>query len=152
DTSPMKTVVVPIDFSPVTADVVERAAELGKAFGAAVWLIYVAAPDPEFVGYEAGPSTVRDQVAHEMRDTHRRVQDEADRLRAGGVDATALQVQGSTVETILHEAERLHADVIVLGSHGHGALHRALLGSISEGVLHRAACPVLVVPSRPLAR
>lgn len=148
----MKTIVVSIDFSPVMADVLERAAELGKAFAAAVWVVHVAAPDPDFVGYDAGPSTVRDQVAHEMRDTHRRVQDEADRLRARGIDATALQVQGPTVETILHEAERLHADVIVLGSHGHGALHRALLGSISEGVLHRATCPVLIVPSRPVAR
>jgi len=148
----MKTIVVAIDFSAVTADVLERAAELGKGLSAAVWLVHVAAPDPDFVGYDAGPTTVRDQVAHEMRDTHRRVQDEADALRARGVNATALQVQGPTVETILHEAERLHADVIVLGSHGHSALHRALLGSISEGVLHRAACPVLIVPSRPATR
>jgi len=148
----MKTIVVAIDFSSVTADVLERAAELGKGLSAAVWLVHVAAPDPDFVGYDAGPTTVRDQVAHEMRDTHRRVQDEADALRARGVNATALQVQGPTVETILHEAERLHADVIVLGSHGHSALHRALLGSISEGVLHRATCPILIVPSRPATR
>jgi nucleotide-binding universal stress UspA family protein len=147
----MKTVLVPVDFSPVTPAAIEQAARLAQAFSSAVWLLHVAAPDPDFVGYEPGPSTVREQVAHEMRDTHRRLQEHASQLRERGIDATALQVQGATVETILHEAERLTADVIVLGSHGHGALHRALLGSVSEGVLHQATCPVLILPSRRAA-
>jgi nucleotide-binding universal stress UspA family protein len=144
----MKIILVPVDFSPVTADVVEQAARLAEAFSAALWLLHVAAPEPDFVGYETGPPNVREQVAHEMRDSHRRLQEHSSRLRARGIDATALQVQGPTTETILHEAERLKADMIVLGSHGHGAVHRALLGSVSEGVLHRAACPVLILPSR----
>lgn len=148
----MKTIFVPIDFSSVTAVVIEQAAQLATAFAAKVWLLHVAPPEPDFVGYEDGPKTVRDQVAHEMQASHSRVQDEANTLRARGIDATALQVQGPTIETILQEAERLHADVIVLGSHGHGALHRALLGSVSEGVLHGATCPVLILPSRPAAR
>jgi nucleotide-binding universal stress UspA family protein len=148
----MKSILAAIDFSGVTADVIEQAARLAEAFRAALWLVHVAPPDPDFVGYEAGPPNVRDQVAHELRGTHRRVQDEADRLRERRIDAAALQVQGPTVDTILRETERLHADVIVLGSHGHGILHRALLGSISEGVLHRASCPVLIVPARRAAR
>jgi nucleotide-binding universal stress UspA family protein len=147
----MKTILVPIDFSAVTGAVVEQAAALAAAFGSALWLLHVAAPEPEFVGYEPGPQGVRDTVAHELRDTHRRVQEQADALRGRGIDATALQVQGATVETILAEAARLHADLIVVGSHGHGALHRALLGSVSEGVLHRATCPLLILPSRAVA-
>jgi nucleotide-binding universal stress UspA family protein len=143
----MKTILVPIDFSPVTDAVVEQAAHLAEAFSAALWLLYVAAPEPDFVGYETGPPNVREQVAHEMRDTHRRLQEYSSRLRARGIDATALQVQGSTTETILQEAERLKADVIVLGSHGHGIVHRALLGSVSEGILHRASCPLFILPS-----
>jgi nucleotide-binding universal stress UspA family protein len=42
--------------------------------------------------------------------------------------------------------------VIVLGSHGHGAVRRALLGSVSEGVLHGATRPVLILPSRNAAK
>lgn len=144
----MKTILVPVDFSPVTARVVEQAAALAQSFSGALWLLHVAAPDPDFVGYETGPDEVRQQVAHEMRDTHRQLQEEAARLRGRGIDTTALQVQGPTVETILREAERLRADLIVLGSHGHGALHRALLGTVSEGVLHRSARPVLILPAR----
>lgn len=143
----MKALLVPVDFSAVTDATVELAAQMAKAMTVPVWLLHVAQPDPDFVGYDTGPPNVRDDVAHEMRGTHARLQQYSAQLRERGVDATALQVQGATVETILHEAERVGADLIVLGSHGHGALHRALLGSVSEGVLHRAACPVVIVPS-----
>jgi nucleotide-binding universal stress UspA family protein len=144
----MKTILVPIDFSSVTADVVEQAAQLAGAFSSAVWLLHVAAPDPEFVGYDSGPRDVRESVARELHDSHRLLQEHSTSLRARGINATALQVQGATVETIVHEAQRLHADLIVFGSHGHGAVHRALLGSVSEGVLHHAPCPLLIVPAR----
>lgn len=143
----MKGLLVPVDFSAVSDATVALAEQLAKATSASVWLLHVAQPDPDFVGYEAGPPNVRDDVAHEMRGTHAHLQQYSAQLRGRGIDATALQVQGATVETILHEAERVGADLIVLGSHGHGALRRALLGSISEGVLHRATCPVVIVPS-----
>jgi nucleotide-binding universal stress UspA family protein len=143
----MKIILAALDFSAVGTAVIEQAARLAEGFGAKLWLVHVAAPDPDFVGYDAGPPNVRDQVAHELRDAHRRVQDAANGLRARGLDAAALQVQGPTADTIVSEAERLGADVIILGSHGHGALHRALLGSVSEGVLRSAACPVLIVPA-----
>jgi len=47
----------------------------------------------------------------------------------------------------VREADRLNADLIVLGSHGHGAIHRALLGSVSEHVLHHARRPLLILPA-----
>ncbi len=144
----MKTILVAVDFSPVTTAVIEHAARLAEAFSAAIWLLHVAEPDPDFVGYDTGPPDVRQQVAHDMRETHRRIQEQANQLRGRGIAATALQVQGAVVETILREAGRLNADCIVLGSHGHGVVHRALLGSVSEGVLHRTACPLLILPSR----
>ena len=64
----------------------------------------------------------------------------------GGDGAPA--AQGPTIETIIEEAGRLKVDMIVVGSHGHGAMYQLLVGSVSEGVLHRATCPVLVVPAR----
>jgi len=143
----MKNIAVAIDFSAVTGAVVEQAALLARAFRAHLWLIHVAAPEPEFVGYEPGPQTVRDQRALELRVEHRSLQALTERLRAEEIEATALLIPGPTVETILHEAEKTKADVIVLGSHGHGFLRRALLGSVSEGVLHDARRPVLIVPS-----
>lgn len=142
----MKKILVAIDLSPSRQQVLDQATALARALGGQLWLLHVAEPDPEFVGYDPGPQVVRDSVAHEFREEHRGVQQVADELRAGGLDATALLVQGPTVETILAEAERLAVDMIVMGSHGYGALHRALLGSVSEGVLRRSSRPLLIVP------
>jgi nucleotide-binding universal stress UspA family protein len=111
-------------------------------------LLHVAAPDPDFVGFEAGPQSVRDDRAGELRGEHRELQRRAETLRRQGIDAEAFLVQGPTVDTILDRLEHLGADLLVLGSHGHGALHRMLLGSVSRGVLRRTTRPVLVVPAR----
>jgi nucleotide-binding universal stress UspA family protein len=144
----MKNILVPVDFSDVTGGVIEEARVLCEALGAKLWLVHAAAPDPDFVGYDGGPQSVRDSVAQHLREEHRDLQQRAEELRANGIDAVALLIQGPTVETILGEAKRLEADMIVMGSHGHGALYRALLGSISEGVLHKATCPLTIVPAR----
>jgi len=144
----VRTILAALDFSPVSTAVVELAASLAANFSAELTLLHVAAPDPSFIGYEPGPQTVRDARAHELRSEHRDIQGLAEGLRERGIATHALLIQGPTVEKILAEAERLGADVIVVGSHGHGALHRALLGSVSEGVVRAGSFPVLVVPSK----
>jgi nucleotide-binding universal stress UspA family protein len=53
---------------------------------------------------------------------------------------------GSPVGLILETADRLEADLIVIGSHGQGRLKYALLGSVAEKVLRKSHRPVLVVP------
>jgi nucleotide-binding universal stress UspA family protein len=51
---------------------------------------------------------------------------------------------GSPVDEIVAYADTIDADLIVVGSRGHGALASAVLGSVSQGVLHEARRPVLV--------
>jgi nucleotide-binding universal stress UspA family protein len=144
----MNRILAAIDFSEVSDAVLEHAASIAEAFSAHLVLLHVAAPDPDFVGLDAGPQTVRDARAKELRDEHRQLQERAGAFRERGIEAEAFLVQGPTVDTILERAEHLEVDLLVLGSHGHGLAYRALLGSVSEGVLHRAVAPVLIVPQR----
>jgi nucleotide-binding universal stress UspA family protein len=144
----MNNILAAVDFSSISQAVVDRAAELAAHDQARVWLVHAAAPEPDFVGYDPGPASVRDSVAEHLREEHRSLQAMAAELRERGFDATALLIQGPTIEVVLGEARKISADVIVVGSHGHGAVHRALLGSVSEGVLRKTEVPVLVVPAR----
>ena len=143
----MKNLLAPVDFSACTPSVIAAARSLALAHDAKLWLVHVAPPDSEFVGYEVGPQTVRVQVAEHLRDEHRQLQNEAKRLRKSGIDVVALMLQGPTVQTILREAEHLGADHIVMGSHGRGALFREMFGSVSEVVLRGARCPVTILPA-----
>jgi nucleotide-binding universal stress UspA family protein len=74
------------------------------------------------------------------------VQEYTDTLRAADIEATALLIRGPIVETIVQQAERIEADLLIVGSHGFGALYDLLVGSASRGVLKRSGIPVLVVP------
>jgi nucleotide-binding universal stress UspA family protein len=144
DTS--KNVLVPIDFSDASDVVVGHAVDLAHALSARLTLLHVAPPEPEFIGYEPGPQSVRDAVARKYHEQHARLQEIEKAMANVNIETTSLLVQGYTVEKILKEAERLNATLIVMGSHGHGALHNLLVGSVTEGVLRRARCPVVIVP------
>ncbi|CAM2010858.1 universal stress protein [Acanthopleuribacter pedis] len=144
----MSQILVALDFSDVSDRVVAEAGKLGKAFGDKLWLIHVAAPDPDFVGYEAGPQHVRDNRAHELREEHRRLQAWAEGLRAQGLEATALLVQGPTVSTLLETIKKHDIEYVVMGTHGHGKLYKLLMGNVSEGVIREAHVPVLLVPTQ----
>jgi nucleotide-binding universal stress UspA family protein len=144
----LQTILVPVDFSDVTAKVTRTAAELARAFGAKVILLHVSEPEPDFVGFEPGPQPVRISVARDFRHEHQQL-DELKRTVGSGVECIALHIQGSLAEKILREADQQHAGMIVMGSHGHGALYNLFVGSVTSGVLKDARCPVLVVPAAP---
>jgi nucleotide-binding universal stress UspA family protein len=137
-----------VDFSEVTREVVAALGRIGAAMPAKVILVHVAPPEPDFVGYGAGPDSVRAQVAAEHRERHQQLQRLAGELREGGVETTALLLQGATVETLIEEAGSVGAGLIVLGSHGHGAVYDLLVGSVAEGVVRRSKVPVLLIPPR----
>ena len=89
----------------------------------------------------------RESLAKKFHVEHRQIQELANRMRKAGVDTTALLVHGATVETILEEASDLEVDMIVVGTHGRGAMYQLLMGSVSEAVLHKSRFPVLLVPT-----
>ena len=71
-------------------------------------------------------------VAKEFPMEHGRVQMLANKLLDDGLDASASLVCGSGVETTLKEAEILETGLIVIGTHGHGAVYDVLIGSSQQ--------------------
>ncbi len=143
----LQTILVPVDFSDVTVKVVKAATDLARAFGSRMVLLHISEPEPDFVGFEPGPQSVRVGVARDFRAEHVQLEELKGAITAEGMDVLALHIQGPTAEKILQEAETYQAGLIVMGSHGHGALYSLLVGSATSGVLKSAKCPVLVVPS-----
>ena len=69
----------------------------------------------------------------------------AERLQSDAFEIKTVVRQGYAAKVISANANRLEADVIVMGTQGHSGLSRLLLGSIAERVVHRVRCPVLTV-------
>ena len=136
-----------VDLSESTEIIVKKIEEIAEALPAKVWLLHNAVPEPDFVEFKVDPLAARESLAKKFHVEHCQIQELADRMRKAGVDATALLVHGATVETILKEASDLEVDMIVVGSHGRGAMYQLLVGSVSEGILHKSRYPVLVIPT-----
>jgi nucleotide-binding universal stress UspA family protein len=64
-----------------------------------------------------------------------------------GVTVEALSIEGRAAGVLVQQAAE--AELLVVGSHGRGAVKRLLLGSVSTEVAHHAVCPVVIVPARP---
>jgi nucleotide-binding universal stress UspA family protein len=73
-------------------------------------------------------------------------------LEGTGRTVEATLALGRAASVIVDEARRIAADVVVMGSHGHGAVATALLGSVSAEVVDQAPCPVLVARKTTLTK
>jgi nucleotide-binding universal stress UspA family protein len=137
-----------IDLSAASSMVIDRAATLARAFGGRMHLLHVAADEPVLAGYDKDRlgALTREDRARQLFAEHRDLRDQAARLEADGLEVVPLLEMGATVDQILAVAEHVDAELIAVGSHGHGALHHLVLGSVSEDLLKRTTRPVLVVP------
>jgi nucleotide-binding universal stress UspA family protein len=140
-------IMVCVDLSESTEIIVDKIEELAKSLTAQVWLLHNAEPGPDYIEFTVDPQAARESLAKKFHAEHRQIQDYAERLRNAGIEATALLVHGVTVKAILQEASDVGADMIVVGSHGKGAMYQLLLGSVSKGVLQKSSLPVLVIPT-----
>jgi nucleotide-binding universal stress UspA family protein len=87
-------------------------------------------------------------------DLREKVAKQVDELKSVGIDVTLEVRSGSNdVATLIAEAaEDVDADLIVVGTHGHGGFTAALMGSVARALCHTAGRPVLVVPPHHAAK
>jgi nucleotide-binding universal stress UspA family protein len=160
----MKRILVAIDFSDVTPPVIDLARQLAKAFDAEIHLVHVkeltAAAAPGTLGYGiAGMSELAPMAGVSVPGFEPMPQpipeDEGQKskltqwqreLADAGIKVTLHEPTGVVAEEILNQADELNADLIVMGTHGHGAMYNLLVGSATKGVLKHTTRPVLLVP------
>jgi len=142
----MKNLLVALDMKPTDALLLAQASLLAEKCGSKIWMIHVASPDPDFVGFEMGPKYIRDFVADELRTEHRQLQAYATELKEKSLDAEGLLVQGPTIDMIEAEVKKLNIDLLILGSHKHSFLYEAFVGNTAVRIIKESSIPVLIVP------
>ena len=165
DGANMKCILVPIDFSDVTSPVIDLARQLAKALSAEIHLVHVkeltAAPTPGTLGYglagmpELAPMTgvpvpgfepMQEATSEDEGQTSKLAKWQEEIAR-DGIKVSLHEPTGTVAEEILNQADELNADLIVMGTHGHGAMYNLLVGSTTKGVLKNSTRPVLLVPA-----
>ena len=140
---PPKNILVPVDFSESSGKAAAAACTLGGTAGAKIHLLhaYMIPVAP------AGPGqTVSKQYVDQfVADSKARLQELGSKLCDGAALGPFLVESGDPRDVILEQAQKLHADLIVMGTHGRRGITRALLGSVAESVVRTAHCSVLVV-------
>ena len=140
----MARILLATDGSPSAAKATEEAVRLARATG---WpLTIVTAWHIPVTGFAYDPLVVVDDLIESVRESATRaLEAAAAAARAAGVEPETKLVEGAPADQICELAETLGATMIVIGSHGWGAVRRLLFGSVSWAVLHHAPCSVLVV-------
>ena len=147
----IKRILCPVDFSEFSRRALDHALGVARCYGSSVVALHVVAPAPVVVpvpyyfGAEIAPPMTlppadRTEVAAEL-DAFAATE------QAGTAHADTLVTEAPDVyREILIQADRLGANLIVLGTHGRSGFERLFLGSTTEKVLRKARCPVMTVP------
>jgi nucleotide-binding universal stress UspA family protein len=143
----VKTILAPVDFSSATQTVVTEATALARSLDGKVILLSVIQPPAPVAEYAAFLENIAEITAAGEKAAARNLTKLQAQLEAAGVTCETLQFVGTPIQHITQQAEKLKADYIVMGSHGHTALYDLLVGSTTHGVLLRAKCPVVILPA-----
>ena len=148
----MGKILVPVDFSDASGKLLDVAEEAARARAASLHLLHVIEPVAETAGLEVDPAMAQLQFAQDF-DAEKRIESErlaklSAEITARGLACTSEVRFGLPADEILSAALEAGADLVIMGSHGHGALYHLFTGSVVTGVLRRIDCPVLVVPLR----
>jgi nucleotide-binding universal stress UspA family protein len=139
-------ILVPLDFSPASAEALDFAVWLAKQFHAAIHLVHVYPPD------EASSVPGAGHLLFESAEAIERLNEELMGIHRKHVptfrpDSCFIR-RGRPYEEIVRLAREIGADLIVLATRGHSGLKHLLLGSTAERVVRNASCPVLIARKR----
>lgn len=150
------TVVVGIDGSEGGEVALRFALEEARLRGATLRVVHTfalplseVAPDPFLLEFPSVPGPELEAIAEDLEQGAKSLIDAAlERVLAGadaGVTVERVAIDGSPSASLIAEAEQ--AELLVVGSRGHGRVRGLLLGSVSQQCVSHAPCPVAIVPA-----
>ena len=132
-------ILVATDGSKFSRAAVERAVRFARIYGGIIEVVSVVDVPAELYG--DAPDLVEELIRKARGYAEAAVQMAMDK----GIMATPHVVEGLAYEVIPALAEKIGAEVVVIGSHGRTGMLRLLLGNVAEKIIGFATCPVLVV-------
>jgi nucleotide-binding universal stress UspA family protein len=145
----MTNILCAVDFSEGSPRVAEYAAALAAATKGTILCLYVAPSLAEYVGFSV-PQASLDSFVDDVVSSAEQSMGEFTAAHFKGLPARGIVLAGYPAEEILRAADKHHADLIIMGTHGRTGIDRIIFGSVAEKVVMAAPCPVLTIKPRPV--
>jgi universal stress protein A len=143
-------ILVPIDFSEYTPDILKYATEIAQRFGATIHLIHVIPNMDYFTPYEsfmaaenmvAVQKGIESEVQRDLEETAKSISD---------IPVVKAVRMGVSFVEIVDYVRTEGIDLVIMATHGRGGLEHIIIGSVAEKVVRKSPCPVLTI--RPAKR
>ncbi len=141
-----KRILVCLDGSTLSEQIIPYAAETALRFGSKITLLEVSNPPTAVVEPLLGyyHATSLDKLQRDEKQASEYLEHIANGLRKKGLEVKVDIIFGSPGESIVIYAEKHRISLIALGTHGHKGLGRLVFGSVAEYVLRNASIPILI--------
>ncbi len=140
----MERILAAVDLSDSTDDIISAAVSMSEKEHARLCVVYV---EPDYQPISSGmwgdPEYVQPPDPQVGVRALERIRSD---VQSRGIEVQCLHLHGSPEKEIEQVAEALHPDLVILGTHGRGAMHHMFFGSVRNQFLRHTKCPVLVVP------
>jgi nucleotide-binding universal stress UspA family protein len=147
----LDSILVPLDGSGFSEHVLRLATNLSRATGASIHLAHVHVPHVpdqlisntqfqyEGVDLEEYDKRDREDEVQYLEGVSSWIQDE------GGAEVTPVILDGEVTEAIEEYAREVHAEMVLMSTHGHMGAHRMWLGSVADALVRHTSLPILMV-------
>ena len=145
----MKTILVAVDLSPVSSQILEASLALAKPLGAEIVLLHVVPPVNSCVPIGSAMDVAAIPIPlteSELEEIKTELEKLASSVNADGVTIHCVVKEALPMDEIKEQVLAHHASILVVGSHGHGGLYHLFNGSVVTSLLKHASTPILVVP------
>lgn len=142
--SAIERILVPVDLSDVSKDLLQYAHLVAQSFGAQLDVVHVVEPFPLLDAF-SGAMTIRDMVPDFKKQSAAAVEKLIAGADLGSEKRRVFVEEGHAAACIIDRASSEQSDLVVLGKQGRSAIERFFIGSVTERIVRHAPCPVLVV-------
>lgn len=139
-------ILVPIDGSETSLNVVKHVVELARAFNSKVTVVQVMALDP-YIAAEYRLNSINNPLVERGRNL---IQDNLNVAKARffdeGLNVETKLIEGESIpRTIAEAVEEFHFDLVVISSHGRSGFKKFIVGSVAQSLMTQVQIPILVV-------
>lgn len=139
-----KKVLCPVDFSEFTAEIVQYAHDIAKKYGAELHMLHVLPNLTYYTPYESF-LTPENLIAIEKSIQSEVDNDFTNLLKHLDVKVKKVMKEGVVFLEIINYIKAESIDLVVMGTHGRGAIEHILIGSVAEKVVRKSPCPVMTI-------